>query len=182
MTLDLLGQLLQHINLPLPPLALLEPLHDLLGPFAALAARGALPAAFVLVERREARDGSHDVGGFVHYDDGRGAETGLAVLESVEVHELLVADAAGEDGSGGAAGDDGFEVVPSASDAAAVLLDEFAEGDRHFFLNGAGVVDVAGDAEELGARVSLPAKGIEPACTAADDGGGYRDGFDVGHC
>lgn len=48
--LDLLGQLLQHVNLPLATLTLLKSLHDLLSPLAALTARRALTARLVSVE------------------------------------------------------------------------------------------------------------------------------------
>lgn len=48
--LDLLGQLLKHINLALVADALLEAGHDLLGPLAALTAGRALSAGLVSVE------------------------------------------------------------------------------------------------------------------------------------
>ena len=51
-SLDLLRQLLEHVNLAIPRLALFEPLHDLFGPFTPLAARRALAAAFVAEESR----------------------------------------------------------------------------------------------------------------------------------
>ena len=50
MSLDLLRQLLQHVDLTVAALALFEARHDLLGPLAALAAGGALAAGLVLVE------------------------------------------------------------------------------------------------------------------------------------
>jgi len=59
---------------------------------AAFSAWSALAAGFVLVEGGESGDHADDVGGFVHDDDGGGTETGLAVLEGVEVHQLVVAD------------------------------------------------------------------------------------------
>jgi hypothetical protein len=50
---------------------------------------------------------------------------------------------AGQQRHGGAAGDHRLEVVPAAADAAAMLLDQLVEGDRHRLLDHAGLVDVA---------------------------------------
>ena len=178
--LDLLREFLQHINFALPSLSSLEALHNLLGPLAAFSTRRALPAALVLVEGREPRYGADDVRALIHDDNSCGAQARLAVLEGVEVHELLVTGGFGQDGRGRAAWDDGFEIIPAAADAAGVFVDELFEGDGHFLFDGAGVVDVSGDAEELGAGVALAAEGVEPVCAAADDGGCYGDGFDIG--
>ena len=143
MPLDLLRQFLQHIDFPLPCHAGLEPLHDLLRPFTAFPARRTLTATLVLVETRQSGNGSHDIRALIHDDDRRRAQPGLAVFERVEIHQLFVADASGQYRCRGAAGDDGFEIVPPATHAAAVLLDELFERDRHFFFDGAGVVDMA---------------------------------------
>src|ERR1700716_1609997 len=43
-------------------------------PAGPLAARGALAAALMLVELRQAGNRAHDIGGFVHDDHGGGAE------------------------------------------------------------------------------------------------------------
>lgn len=98
MSLHLLGEFLKHINLPLLALASLEPRHDLLRPLAALTAGGALTATLVAVEVAEAGNGPYNVGALVHDDDGCRSETRLAVLERVEVHQLVVADVLGQDG------------------------------------------------------------------------------------
>lgn len=180
-SLDLLSQLLHHINLPRARRALLKSLHNLLRPFRTFAARSALAARFVVVELRQPRDRADDVCALIHDDDSRGAESTLAIFQRVEIHDLRVARSFGQDGRGGAAGDDGFEVVPAAAHAAAVLVDELAEGDGHFFLHRAGVVDVAGDAEEFRAGVALAAEGVEPVRPAPDDGGSDGDGLDVRH-
>ena len=179
--LDLLGELLHHVDLALAGSAHLEAVHDLLGPLGTLATRGALAAGLVVVELAETGDGADDVGGLVHDDDGGRAETGLRVLEGVKVHELVIADVLGEDGSGRATGDDSLEVVPAADDTAAVLVDELAERDGHLLLDGGGVVDVAGDTEELSTGVTLATERVEPASTATDDRGGDSNGLDVGN-
>ena len=181
MALDLLRQLLQHIDLSFPAEALLEAMHDLVGPLGALATRGALATGLMVVELGKAGNGAHDIGRLVHDDDGGGAQAGLRVLEGVEVHELVIAGGLGQDGRGGAAGDDGLQVVPAAAHAAAVLVDELAQRDRHLLLDGARVVDVTRDAEELGAGVALAPERVEPRRAPPADGRRDRDRFHVGH-
>ena len=146
-TFNLLGELLEHVDFALASLALFEALHDLFAPLAAFATGSALAAAFVLIKGRESADGSDDVGALVHDDHCGGAETALAVLEGVKVHELRVADVLGQDWCRATAWDDGFEIVPTADYAAAVFVDQLAEWDAHLFFDDAGVVHVAGDAE-----------------------------------
>lgn len=178
--LDLLGELLHHVDLALAGSAHLEAVHDLLGPFGTLATRGALAARLVMVKLAETGDGADNVGGLVHHDDSGRAETGLRVLEGVKVHELVVADVLGEDGGGRATGDDSLEVVPAADDTAAVLVDKLAKRDGHLLLDSGGVVDVARDTEELGTGVALATERVEPTSTATDDGRGDSNGLDVG--
>lgn len=180
-TLDLLGELLHHVNLTLAGSTLLEALHDLLGPLGALTTRCALAARFVVVELAETGDGADNVSGLVHDDDGSSTETGLRVLECVEVHELVVANLPRENGSGGTTGNDSLEVIPAANDTTAVLVNKLAERDRHLLLDSAGIVDVARDTEELGTRVALATERVEPVGTAANDRRGDSDGLDVGN-
>ena len=178
--LDLLCQLPEHVNLSLLEVTAHHALHHLVDPRGALAARRALAARLVLVEVRQTRNRLDHVGALVHDDDGGGAETGLDVLERVEVHQHRVTDGLGQHGDGGAAGDDAQEVVPAAADAAAVLLDEVLERDGHLLLDDDRVVDVARDGEELGAGVVLAAETSEPGAATAEDGRGHGDGLDVG--
>src|SRR4051812_50128505 len=60
-----------------------------------------------------------------------------------------------------------------------MAVDELAEGDAHLLLDVAGLVDVPGDAEELGAGVVRLAEPREPGAAAAQDGRRDRDGLDV---
>jgi hypothetical protein len=179
-SLNLLGELLHHVNLTLASSSLLEAVHDLLGPLGALATRGALPARLVVVELAETGDGTDNVGGLVHDDDSSGTETGLRILECVKVHELVVADLPGKDGSGRATRNDSLEVVPATNDTTAVLVNKLTERDGHLLLDGARVVDVTRDTEELGASVTLTAELVEPVGTTADDRRGDSDSLDVG--
>lgn len=181
MAFDLLGELLHHVDLAGAGGAGLEAVHDLLGPLGTLTARGALAAGLVVVELAQAGDGADHVGGLVHDDDGGRAEPGLRVLEGVEVHELLVADVLGEDRRGRATGNDGLEVVPAACHATGVLLDQVTEGNGHLLFDRGWVVDVTGDTEKLGARVTLAAERVEPVGASPHDGRGDSDGLDVGN-
>ena len=57
---------------------------------------------------------------------------------------------------------DGEQIVPAAANAAAMPLDQFAEGNAHLFLDHAGLFDMPADLEELGALVVLASEGAEP--------------------
>ena len=180
-TLNLLGQLLEHVDLTLAGLAFVKAVHNLVGPLRALTAGCALSAGLVVVELGKAGDGTDNVGGLVHDDDGGGTETRLCILERIEVHELVVADVLGKNGCRGTTGDDGEEIVPTALDTTAVAVDQLAKRDGHLLLNGAGVVDVAGDGEKLGSCVALTTKASEPAASSSADGGGNGDSLDIGN-
>lgn len=180
-SLNLLGELLEHVNLPLTSLTLLKSGHDLLRPLAALSAGCALAATLVAVEVAETADGSDNVGALVHDDNGSSTETRLAVLEGVKVHQLVVADVLGQDRSRRATGDDGQKVIPSTSNTTTVLVNQLTQGNRHLLLDGDGVVDVTRDTEELGALVSLTAKAGKPASSSTADSRGDGDSLDVGN-
>ena len=60
-----------------------------------------------------------------------------------------------------------------------MLLDELPEGYAHLVFHGAWVVDVAGDAENLGARVVGAAESGEPVGAAPQYGRRHGDGFHV---
>ena len=77
--------------------------------------------------------------------------------------------AAGTQAHRRAAGNDGEQIVPAAANAAAMPVDQFAERDRHRLFDVAGPVDVAGDAEELGAGIVRRAEAREPRRAAAQD-------------
>lgn len=181
-TLDLLGELLEHVDFALAGISGLETLHHLHGPFAALTAGSALTARLVLVEGRQTGDGADDICGLVHDNDGSCAQTGLGVLEGVEVHELVVGHGLGDDGSRRATGDNGEQVVPTTADTSTVLLDQLAQRDGHLLLDCDGVVDVTGDTEKLGTGVTFTTEGREPAGTTAHDGRCDSNGLDVGDC
>uniref|UniRef100_A0A493T217 Uncharacterized protein n=1 Tax=Anas platyrhynchos platyrhynchos TaxID=8840 RepID=A0A493T217_ANAPP len=62
-----------------------------------------------------------------------------------------------------------------------VLLDQLLQRHRHLLLHRAGVVDVAGDVEELCPRVALAPEAGEPGAAAPADGGGHGHCLHVGH-
>jgi len=170
MSFDLFGQFPEHVDLGVVGLSDLEASHHVCEPAGPLPAGRALAAALVLVELGQSEDALDDVGLLVHHDHRRSAQTALQLPQRVEVHQDVFAELFGQEADAGPAGDDGLEVVPAADHSAAVAVDEFSEGNRHFLLDGAGVVDVAGNAEELGAAVVGPAEGGEPRGAPAHDG------------
>src|SRR3712207_8981419 len=74
-----------------------------------------------------------------------------------------------------AARDRAQKIVPAAAHAAAVAVDELAEGDAHLLLDVAGLVHVPRDAEELRPRVVGLAEAREPGPAAAQDRRRDRD-------
>lgn len=62
-----------------------------------------------------------------------------------------------------------------------MFLDEFFEWDGHFFLDGARIVDVSGNAEEFGACIALAAEAVEPASSTPDDSRGHGNRLDIGN-
>mmetsp|Transcript_35491 Transcript_35491/g.114080 ORF Transcript_35491/g.114080 Transcript_35491/m.114080 type:complete len:280 (+) Transcript_35491:273-1112(+) len=177
--LDLVRQLLEHVNLLDLRVARHKPVHDLAHPASPLAARRALAARLVLVKLGEACDGGDDVGLLVEDGDGGGAEARAGALQVVEVHEHLVADVRRQDRHRRAAWDDAQQVVPPSNHVLAVLLQQLLERDGHLLLDRAGVVDVARDAKQLCARVVLPPEGREPVGAAPHDRRRHRDRLHV---
>src|SRR5579862_1156089 len=178
-TLDLARHFLQHVEFSDGRVARDHPLHHPPHPAEPLSARRALATAFVFVEGREARDRAHDVGRFVHDDQSRGAEPRLLGDEAVEIHQHLVADRRGQAWRRRAARDHRHQIVPTAAHAASMALDEFPHRDRHFLFDVARALDVARDAEDLGAGVARPADAGEPRGAALQDRRRYRDRLDV---
>jgi hypothetical protein len=102
--------------------------HDAHHPAGAFAARRALAAALVLEEGLDAPDRLDDVGRLVHHDHAAGAERGLLVAQTVEIHDGGHHVLAAHDRTGRAARDHGEQVVPAAADATAMLFDQLLEG------------------------------------------------------
>src|SRR5690606_37378126 len=71
------------------------------------------------------------------------------------------------------------EVVPPAADAAAMLLDQLAEGNAHRFLDHAGFFHMAADLEQLGTLVVLAPEAREPCPAAPQYGRHHRDRFHI---
>ena len=180
-TFDLVGQLFEHVDLSEVGVSEFHTLQHIDHPASALAARGALTAGLVLVELGETQDSVDHIGLVVHHDDGSCSQAGLAVLKIVKVHESILALSPGQHGHGRTTGNDGLEVVPATDDALAVALDELTKRDGHLLLDGDGVVDMATDAEELGAGVSLTTEASEPGGTASHDRWNNGHRLNIGH-
>mmetsp|Transcript_3204 Transcript_3204/g.6113 ORF Transcript_3204/g.6113 Transcript_3204/m.6113 type:complete len:562 (+) Transcript_3204:1383-3068(+) len=178
--LDVVRNVLDHVHLRPEAIALPDAVHDVGHHARALAAGGALVAALVLVEHGNAGQRLHEVRALVH-DNHRGGPQGTALVhQRVEVHQHIVADALGQHRNGAAARDHRQQVVPAAPHAAAVLLQQLAQGDAHALLHRARRVHVAGDAEQLRPAVVLAPEAGEPLRPAPQDRGRHGDGLDVG--
>ena len=91
-TLDLLGQLPDHVDLLGLGVALGEPPHHGVHPVDALPAGSALTTGLVFVEERQPGDGLHHVGLLVHHDDGCSAQASLSGHQGIKIHHDVVAD------------------------------------------------------------------------------------------
>src|SRR5207344_2156549 len=90
-TFDLGGDFHQHVDFALVRTAFRHAGEHPPHPTHALPARRALAAALVLVEIRDARHRTNDVGRPVHDDHGRSAERGFVLPATVEIHQQAVA-------------------------------------------------------------------------------------------
>src|SRR5476651_2080681 len=178
---DLLGDVVQRIDLLDPRVARDHPLHHAPDPTESLAAGRALATALVLVEVGQTGDRLDDVGRLVHDDDRCRAEAALLVLQRVEVHQDRVADRLGQHRRRRTTGNDGQQVVPAAAYAAGMLLDQLLEGNAHRLFDVARLVHVPGDAEEFGAGVVGTAESSEPGRALAQDRRRHRDRLDIVH-
>ena len=142
-----------------------------------VAARGAVAARLGGQEAQEVLGDVHHAGVLVHHDHAAGTHHRALGHERVEVHrhvELVRRQAA----AGGAAGLHGLERL-AAGDAAADAEDDLAQRHAHRHLDEAGVVDLADEREDLGARGALRPDGREPVGALEDDVGHVRPGLDV---
>ena len=142
MALDLLGHLLQHIYLfDLRPALTMRFITRIIQPCP----RGTACTgrSFHACRNAPAGDRGDHVGGFVHDDDRGRAQTGLDVAQTVEIHQHRVADRFRQQRHARPAGDDRQQVVPAAAHAAAILIDQLAQGDAKLLLHIAGLVHMA---------------------------------------
>src|SRR5580704_919903 len=166
MTLDLVRDVEQHVDLRYRGIAFDHALHDPPYPTRTLAARGALAAALVFVEFRQSRDRLYDIRRLVHDDDGGGPKPTLDSDQAVEIHQHRLADRFRYDRHRRTARNDGEQIVPAAAHAAAVSLDQLAQWYAHCLFDIARRVHMAGKAIDLGARVAGPADIGKPSSTA----------------
>ena len=126
---DLLGDFQQHVDLALVGATLDHAAQHAPHPAGALAARRALAAALVLVEVAGPRDGLHQVGVLVEHDHGAGAQARAPRLQVLIGHHGLFALLRRDHAHRDAAGDDGLEVLPAATHAAELVLDQLLDAD-----------------------------------------------------
>src|SRR5205823_11973513 len=169
----------QHVDLRHRGITFDHALHDTPHPTRTFAARGALAAAFMLVEFRQPRDRLYDIRRLVHDDDCSGAEPALDCDQAVEIHQHRLADGFRYDRHRRTAGNDAEQIVPAAANSAAVPLDQLAQRYAHRLFDIAGRVHVAGQAVDLGAGVSRPADAGKPGSAAPQDRRYDRNGLDI---
>ena len=117
----------------------------------------------MLVEIGEARDRLDDVGRFVHDDHCRRAEPGFEIAQRVEIHRAIEDLVGRQTRDRRTARNNRQEIVGPAANAFAMPVDKLPKRNAHLLLDIARPVDVAGNAEQLGAGVVGPAEPGEPA-------------------
>ena len=165
--LDHFAQVDQPLDVALFAPALADAVEDFQHPLGADAAGHALAARFLLDELEEEAGDVDHAAILVHDDQAAGAHDRAELGERlvVERHvEVLLGDAA----AGGAADLGGLELL-AVGDAAADVVDQVAQrhADGHF--DQAGVLDRAGQGEDLGALALLGAVGGVPRAAVEDD-------------
>ena len=178
---DLLGDLMQHVDIGNLGIAGAQLFHHAPHPARAFAARCALTAALMLVEIADAADGLHDVGRAIHDDDRCRAKTGADRFQPVEIHRRVHDLLGGHQWNRRAAGNDGQQIVPTAANTAAMLFDQIAERNAHRLFDDARPFDMPADLIELGAVIVLTAEAREPGRSAAQDRRHHRNALDIVH-
>ena len=151
--------------------------EDLQHPHAAFAAGRTLAARLVLREGHvELGDVDHAVV-LVEDDHPAAAHDRAGLGQAVEI-DGDVDPLGGDAAPGRAAGLDGLELL-AAGRAAADLVDHLAERGAHRHFHQAGVADLAGQGEDLGAAAFGRADAAEPVGPVVDHGRHVGEGLDV---
>merc|ERR1719273_2260087 len=178
--LNLFARFPNHVNLLWLCVAFSEPPHHCVHPVNALSAWSALATRLVLVEHCKPCNCLDYNCQLDHHDDSCCAKTSLLGHQVIKVHQNLVTNRFGDEGSGAATRDNTEEVVPASNDTATVSLYQLLQGDAHLLLHGAGVVHVARDVEKLGAGVTSAAHASKPITTPPADGRSNSNSFNIG--
>ena len=175
--LDDAAQVLQGLDVALLALACHDAVEDLQHALGAHTTCGTFAAGFLLDEVQVEAGGVHHAGVLVHDDQAAGAHDGAQSCQGFVVQggvDVFSGDAA----AGGAAGLGGLELI-AVGDAAADGVDDLGQGGAHGDFHQAGVDDVAGQSEDLGAGALLGAELAEPVCAVEHDGGNGGQGLHV---
>ena len=79
------------------------------------------------------------------------------------------------------AGNNGFQIAPTATNSAAMLFNQFFKTDRHGLFNNAWVVHMPRNREQFCSRIIGPPKTAKPVRASAQNSWNNRDRFHVIH-
>merc|ERR1712113_325886 len=106
MSLDLVRDLVQHINLLQVCLTLSHPVEDPGHPPSTLPTGGALSTTLVLVKVHQPGNTQNDISLFVHHDQSSCSQSSFGFYKSIEICQHGRTDGLRDDGGGAASGND----------------------------------------------------------------------------
>ncbi len=145
---DRVADLQQQVEIAQPPSTGLDPFEHGQRPGRSFAAGRALAAAFVLEEPATVVQEIDHRNGFVHHDDGRGAQAQAADLAGTGEIERRIEFAFREQSHADAAGNRRFRFA-ALPHAAAIFVDQLPAGDAQRRFVATGLVDVPAEAIQL---------------------------------
>ena len=135
----------------------------------------------MFVEIGQARDCADDIRRLVHNDDRCGTKARAYLLAAVKIHGYVHHHGSGYQGHRRPTRDDGEQIIPTTTDTPAMLFDQLAERNAHFFFDDAWLFHMARNLEQLGAMVVFAAKAFEPRRAATQDCWNNSNALDIVH-
>ena len=143
MSLHLLGQFPEHVDLSIGSLALLHPLQNINKPISTLSAGSALTARLMGIKLGQPQNCLNRIHLSIHDNNRSSAKSTLFAHQRVKVHKSILALLLGKHSDRGASRDYCQEIVPSSLDSSGMSLDYLSERNAHLLLYCTGIVDVS---------------------------------------
>ena len=136
----------------------------------------------MLVELWQPQNGLDHVCLLVHDDYCCCSQTTLKFSQSIEVHQNILAKFLWQKSYWWSTWNDGFKIVPSTNDTAAVSINEFFQRNWHLFFDCAWIVDMARNTEKFCSSVVWSSERREPGASSSEDGWADGNCLDISDC